>query len=49
MFVDKICLRALLRDDAKISWKWRNTENVREYYSGHPFNITQYDDKAIVE
>ena len=49
MFVDRIFLRALSKNDAEISWKWRNTEDVREYYSGHPFYITQEDEEAWIE
>ncbi|WP_026348558.1 GNAT family N-acetyltransferase [Eudoraea adriatica] len=37
----KIKLRALTKDDAKISWTWRNNENIRYFYSGHPFFINQ--------
>jgi RimJ/RimL family protein N-acetyltransferase len=36
---DKIRLRALTMDDAKISWSWRNKDNIRYFYSGHPFFV----------
>ncbi len=44
MFVDRISLRALSKNDAKISWKWRNTEVLKEYYSfleklGEPMHL----------
>ena len=42
----KIKLRALTKDDAKISWTWRNNENIRYFYSGHPFFINQEKEEA---
>jgi len=48
MFGSKINLRALSKDDAKVSWKWRNSNAMREYYSGHPFFVTQDDEEAWI-
>lgn len=36
-----IKLRALSKGDAKISWKWRNNEELRYFYSGHPFFVNE--------
>jgi RimJ/RimL family protein N-acetyltransferase len=33
-------LRALTLDDARITWKWRNQEEVRNDFSGHPFPVS---------
>ena len=46
---EKIKLRALTKDDAKISWVWRNNENVRYFYSGHPFFINQEKEEKWME
>ena len=46
---DKIRLRALIKDDAKISWDWRNKENLRYYYSGHPFFVTLEKQEAWLD
>jgi RimJ/RimL family protein N-acetyltransferase len=40
-----IRLRALTMDDARITWKWRNQEEVRNDFSGHPFPVS-YDEEA---
>ena len=45
----KIKLRALAKDDAKISWVWRNKENIKYFYSGHPFYINQEQEEAWIE
>jgi len=39
--MDKIILRALTKEDAKKSWLWRNYEEIRYFYSGHPFYVNQ--------
>ena len=36
----RIVLRALTRDDAKITWKWQNEPIIKEFYSGHRFSVT---------
>lgn len=37
----KIVLRALKMSDAAVSWQWRNKEEIRYFYSGHPFYINE--------
>ena len=37
---NKIILRALRIEDAAITWKWRNQEEVRNDFSGHPFPVS---------
>ena len=32
-------IRALRSEDAELTWKWRNSPEVREYFNGHPFYI----------
>jgi len=41
-----IRLRALRKEDAEITWKWRNQTSVREMYSGHPFFINPTKEHA---
>ena len=41
---DKIQLRALTLEDAKVTWKWRNQEGVRNDFSGHPFPVSYEDE-----
>jgi len=43
---EKIKLRALTKEDAKISWAWRNNENIRYYFSGHPFLVNPEKEEA---
>ena len=45
---EKIKLRALTKEDAKISWTWRNNENMRYFYSGHPFFINQEKEETWI-
>jgi len=35
----KLRLRALRREDAELTWKWRNFPDVKKFYSGHPFFV----------
>ena len=37
---NSVQLRALTMDDARITWKWRNQEEVRNDFSGHPFPVS---------
>lgn len=46
---DLVRLRALTMDDAKITWKWRNQEEVRNDFSGHPFMISYEDEVSWYE
>lgn len=32
-------LRALRKEDAELTWRWRNLPEVREFFSGHPFYV----------
>jgi len=36
---EKVKLRALTLEDAKITWRWRNEEEIQTFYSGHPFYV----------
>ncbi|MBP2833680.1 GNAT family N-acetyltransferase [Aquimarina sp. U1-2] len=49
MSSEKIKLRALTKDDAKVSWPWRNTDAIRYFYSGHPFFINLEKEEAWIE
>lgn len=42
---NNIRLRALTMEDAKLTWKWRNQEEVRNDFSGHPFPVS-YEEEA---
>ena len=44
-----IRLRALRKEDAEITWKWRNQASVREMYSGHPFFVNPEKESAWYE
>jgi len=46
---EKIKLRSLTKEDAKISWKWRNKEDIRYFYSGHPFFVNQEKEEKWIE
>lgn len=43
--MNKIKLRALSLEDAKITYKWQNLDNIKEYYSGHPFPVSYEKEK----
>ncbi len=45
---EKIRLRALTKEDAKISWTWRNKENIRYFFSGHPYFINIEKEEAWI-
>lgn len=42
-------LRALTLEDAKVSWTWRNKEEIINLYSGHPFPVSYELEKAWYE
>lgn len=44
----EIRLRPLRPDDAVVTWKWRNHDIVREYFSGHGEEVTLEDEQAWV-
>ena len=46
---NSIRLRALTMDDARITWKWRNQEEVRNDFSGHPFPVSYEEELAWYE
>ena len=46
---EKIKLRSLTMEDAKVSWKWRNKEDIRYFYSGHPFFVNQKKEEKWIE
>jgi RimJ/RimL family protein N-acetyltransferase len=37
--MEKIRLRALTAEDAKITWKWQNSPEIKEFYSDHPYPV----------
>ncbi len=39
-------LRALALEDAKVTWAWRNKEEISNLYSGHPFPVSYDQEKA---
>ena len=41
-----IRLRALRKEDAEITWKWRNETVVRDMYAGHPFYVNPEKERA---
>lgn len=43
-----IKLRALTKEDAKVSWVWRNNPDMRYFYSGHPFFINIEKEEAWI-
>ncbi|MFK7812418.1 MAG: GNAT family N-acetyltransferase [Maribacter sp.] len=43
-----IRLRALTKEDAKVSWLWRNNADMRYFYSGHPFFINIEKEEAWI-
>jgi len=45
----KVRLRALRREDAELTWKWRNDTVVRDMYSGHPFFVNPEKEHAWYE
>ena len=47
--MSKIILRALTIEDAKISWQWRNKEEIMNLYSGHPFPVNYELEKSWYE
>lgn len=47
--MDKIKLRALSLEDAKITYKWQNLDNIKKYYSGHPFPVSYEKEKQWIE
>ena len=46
---NRIKLRALTMDDAKITWKWRNVDDIMDEYSGHPFPVNYELEEAWYE
>jgi len=46
---NSIRLRALTMDDARITWKWRNQEEVRNDFSGHPFPVSYEEELSWYE
>ena len=37
--MEKIRLRALTTEDAKITWLWQNSPEIKEFYSDHPYPV----------
>ncbi len=46
---NSIRLRALTMEDASITWKWRNQEEIRNDFSGHPFPVSYEEEYAWYE
>jgi RimJ/RimL family protein N-acetyltransferase len=44
-----IKLRALTKDDGRVSWNWRNNNEIRHFYSGHPFLVNQEKEEAWLD
>ncbi|MEJ2596535.1 MAG: GNAT family protein [bacterium] len=42
-------LRALRKEDAAITWKWRNEPDIRRLYAGHPYFINPEKEGAWFE
>lgn len=47
--INNIRLRALTLDDAKTTWKWRNQDDVKNDFSGHPFPVSYEEELAWYE
>jgi diamine N-acetyltransferase len=47
--MSSVNLRALTLEDAKITWEWRNKEEISNLYSGHPFPVNYELEKAWYE
>jgi len=43
---EKVRLRALTKEDAKTSWNWRNNDDIKYFYSGHPFPVNIEKEEA---
>jgi RimJ/RimL family protein N-acetyltransferase len=41
-----IRFRALRREDAELTWKWRNETVTRQMYAGHPFFVNPEKERA---
>lgn len=46
---DKIHLRAVSPEDAHTSWRWRNQEEVRNGFSGHPFPVNYEQEREWID
>jgi RimJ/RimL family protein N-acetyltransferase len=46
---ERIALRALSLEDAKITWKWRNQKDIMINYAGHPFPVSYEMERAWYE
>ena len=42
-------LRALRLDDAEVTWAWRNQDDIRDQYSGHPFPVNLEMERSWLE
>jgi UDP-4-amino-4,6-dideoxy-N-acetyl-beta-L-altrosamine N-acetyltransferase len=38
-------LRALTKNDAEVTWQWRNLPDIKYFFSGHPFSVN-YEKEA---
>lgn len=47
--VGTVRLRALTKDDCKTSWSWRNKDEIRDFYSGHPFYVNREKEEAWLD
>jgi RimJ/RimL family protein N-acetyltransferase len=47
--MEKIRLRALTADDAKITWLWQNSSEIKEFYSDHPYPVNYEMEKMWYE
>jgi RimJ/RimL family protein N-acetyltransferase len=47
--MEKIRLRALTAEDAKITWQWQNSPEIKEFYSDHPYPVNYEMEKLWYE
>jgi RimJ/RimL family protein N-acetyltransferase len=45
----RLKLRALRLEDAAVTWAWRNQDDIRDQYSGHPFPVNYEMERSWLE
>ena len=45
----RLKLRALRLEDAEVTWPWRNQDDIRDQYSGHPFPVNYEMERSWLE
>ena len=46
---DKIRLREFAKPDTAFSWKWRNQDEVKDHFAGHPYAVTREQEEEWFE